>query len=121
MKTLALNLKAGKTTVATTLPITKIITLDKAFVDLSVHLENETTGALFRFTHQHNSHLNLTNVSPYVLLFFNDTLDFVGATHSIKNGTGEFTVKTPYKHILLVKMPHSLTLKSIISLSITNI
>jgi hypothetical protein len=110
MKTVFLKLKEGEKTSSKALLINDIITLDEAFIDMGNYLKKDTVGALIHFNSQQIIQLNLTKVSPYILLFFDDSLIFKGATHSIVSGTGSFSIQTEYKHI------HDLKLNTIIGL-----
>lgn len=118
MKTVFINLKEGEKTSSKALFINDIITLDDSFIDIGSYLNKDTVGALIHFNSQQIIQLNLTKVSPYILLFFDDSLLFKGATHSIVSGTGSFSIQTEYKHILFVKIPNALKLNTIIGLNI---
>ena len=118
MKTVFLNMKEGDKTSSKSIPVNDIITLDASHVDMANYLNKDTVSALIHFNYQQIIHLNLTKASPYVLLFFDDSFVFKGATHSIASGTGSFSIQTGYKHILFVKIPHDLKLNTIISLNI---
>jgi hypothetical protein len=118
MKTVFINLKEGERTSSKALLVNDIITLDESFIDMGNYLNKEAVGALIYFNSQQIIQLNLTKVSPYILLFFDDSLLFKGATHSIVSGTGSFSIQTEYKQILFVKIPHDLKLNTIISLNI---
>jgi len=118
MKTVFLNLKEGEKNFSKALLVNDIITLDASFIDMGNYLNKDTVGALIHFNSQQIIQLNLTKASPYILLFFDDSLLFKGATHSIGSGTGSFSIQTEYKHILFAKIPHGLKLNTIISLNI---
>jgi hypothetical protein len=118
MKTVFLKLKEGEKTSSKALLVNDIISLDESFIDMGNYLNKDTVGALIHFNSQQIIQLNLTKVSPYILLFFDDSLIFKGATHSIVSGTGSFSIQTEYKHILFVKIPHDLKLNTIIGLNI---
>lgn len=118
MKTVFLNLKEGNKTSVKTLTINSIVILDEPFVDMENYLDKDTTCVFIHFKHQQNSYLNLTKVSPYVLLFFDENLMYTGATHSIRYGSGSFGIQTQYKFILFIRMPHHLNLNDILSLQI---
>ena len=80
-------------------------------------LNGDELGVLIQFEHkQSTTILNVTDVSPYALLFFDDELSFKGATYSIKSGTGSFIIQTQYKNILFLRVPHNLKLSTIINL-----
>ncbi len=118
MKTVSINLKEDKIYSSQEVPINYILKLDSSFVDMANYLNEDELGVLIQFEHnQTTAILNLTNVSPYVLLFFDDKFNFKGASYSIKSGTGSFTINTQYKNILFVRMPHNLKLNNINNLS----
>jgi len=103
------------------LPIHGIIKIDSSAIDISNYLDGNTLDVLFQMEHkQLLSRLLLTEVTPYVLLFFDDAFNFKGASHSIKSGNGSFTLQTQYNNILFVKLPHKLHLGEIFSLKIND-
>ena len=75
MKTVFINLKEGEINYSQEVSINSSITLDSSFVDMSNYLDEDALGVLVRFEHdQTTTRLNLTDVSPYVLLFFDHIL-----------------------------------------------
>ena len=99
-------------------PINSIINLDSSFVEMANYLGEDESGVLIQFKHQQTiTILSLTKVTPYVLLFFDDELNFKGVSYSIRNGTGSFIIQTQYKNILFVRIPHNLKLNKIINLN----
>jgi hypothetical protein len=119
MKTVSINSKEGKITSSQNVPIHAIITLDKAFVDTATYLNDDELGVLLQLQHQQPiTTLHLTDVTPYVLLYFDEASNYKGAAYSIKSDTGSFTIHTPYKTILFVRLPHDLKLNTIINLRI---
>ena len=116
MKTVSLNLKVGDKTAVKAIPINDRITLDTPFVDMAQYLDKDSLGLLVHITYKHIVQLHLTKVSPYILLFFDDALQYTGATHSISSGTGTFTMQTAYKHVLFLKLPHDVAGQTILSL-----
>ena len=118
MKTVFINLKDGEINYSQEVIINSIIKLDSSFVDITNHLNQDELGVLIQFEHcQTITTLNLTDVFPYVLLFFDADLIFKGASYSLKSGTGSFTIQTQYKNILFVRMPHNLKLNQINNLN----
>lgn len=118
MITVCITTKKGKKMFTQDISINSIIKLDSPFVDVVNHLSKDDLGAWIEFKHhQTNTILNLTDISPYVLLFFDDELCYKGASYSIKSETGVSTLQTAYKHILFLRMPHQLDLKNIIKLN----
>ena len=118
MKTVFLNLKEGDKTSSKALPVNDIITLDASLVDMANYLNKDTSAVLFKFNYPQVILLNLTKASPYILLFFDKSFLFKGASHCITSGTGSFSIRTEYKHVLFVKIPNDLKLDTIVSLSI---
>ena len=117
MKTVSLNLKVGDKTAVKAIIINDCITLDTPFVDMAQYLHNDSVGLFVHITSKHIVQLHLTKVSPYILLFFDDALQYKGATHSISSGTGTFTMQTAYKHLLFLKLPHDVASQTILSLN----
>jgi hypothetical protein len=118
MKTVIINLKEGEIISSQKITINSIITLDSSFVDMTKYLNEDELGVLIQLDHQRPATLlNLTDVTPYVLLYFNEKLEFKGASYSIKSGSGSFTIQTQFKNILFVRLPHDLKLNQIINLN----
>ncbi|WP_033960398.1 hypothetical protein [Psychroserpens jangbogonensis] len=118
MKTVFINLQKDEIKSSQEIPINCIIKIDSSFVDMGQYLNKNELGALILFEHhQIITTLNLTEVTPYVLLFFDANLIFKGASYSLKSGIGRFTLETQYKTILFLRLPHNLKLNTIINLS----
>lgn len=64
-----------------------------------------------------NTILDLTYVVPYVLLCFNEKLEFCGASYSLNKLGTSYMLQTAYKTILFVKQPNKLILNTITKLS----
>lgn len=119
MKTVLINLKEDSSISSQKINVNAIISLHSSFVDVPQHLNEGDQGVLIQLNHKHPvSKLNLTDVSPYVLLFFNDELEYKSSAVSIKSGSGSFVFQTQYKNILILKIPHNLNLHQILSLEI---
>ena len=118
MKTVSIISKEDDIKSSQNAPIHASITLDTAFVDISRYLNDNELGLLLQLQHkQPITTLHVTDVAPYVLLYFDADLNYKGAAYSIKSGTGSFTIHTPYKTILFVRLPHDLKLNTITKLS----
>ena len=118
MKTVSINSKEDDIKSSQNIPIHASITLETAFVDMPTYLNNDELGVLLQLQHkQPITTLHVTDVTPYVLLYFDADLNYKGAAYSIKSGTGPFTIHTPYKTILFVRLPHDLKLNTITKLS----
>jgi hypothetical protein len=116
MKTVFINLEEEGINYSKEVPINSIIKIDSSFVDMGNHLHEDDLGLLIHLEHyQTITILNLTDVTSYVLLFFDGDLIFKGASYSLKSG-GSFTLQTQYKNILLVKLPLDFELNTIIKL-----
>jgi len=114
MKTAFIKLKDGNTTSSKAITINDSITLNESFADMANYLDKDTVGLLVHFKHQQNNLLNLTKVSPYILLFFDEELFFKGTSYSINSGSGTYTIQTQYKNILIIKMPFEFDLNEVI-------
>ena len=118
MKTVIINLKEDEIYSSKKISIKPIIRINSSFVDITNYIKEDELNLLILLEHQQPiTKLNLTDVTPYVILFFDDELNFKGASHSIKSGDGNFTIQTQYKTILLMRIPHNIKLKNIISLN----
>ena len=120
MKTVKITFKEDELNYWTEdLALNAIIKIDSSFVDISNFLDENELDVLIQLEHnQPITTLHVTDVTPYVLLFFDDTLQFQGASYSVKRGSGRFTIQTHYKSILLIRMPHNLNLDDILNLKI---
>lgn len=119
MATVSINFKKGKNKYTQDALVDSIIQFNSSFVDISKYITGKENGVLISIRHaQTTSILNLTNTSPYLLLFFNENLKYMSTTYSIKSATGSFTVQTQYKKILILRASNNLKLKYIISLNI---
>jgi hypothetical protein len=87
---------------------------------IKVHELQDGTSPLFlEITHHHiNTLLELSKMSPFVLLYFNEKFDFTGASYSINNSNGSFGINTQAKKILFLNHPINFKLEEV--LSITN-
>lgn len=119
MTSITINFNENAISASQQVDINSIITIDSSFVDMSYYLNKDDFGALIKLEHhQMITSLNLTEVSPYLLLFFDDDLFFKGASYSIKNGNGNSTLQTQYKNILFLRLPHNIELNQINNLHI---
>lgn len=117
MKTISINSKKGEITSSHNVPIHTIIMLDVVFVDMTTYLKDNQLGVLLQLQHQQPiTSLHLTDVTPCVLLYFDTDSNYKGAAYSIKSGAGAFTIHTPFKSILFVRLPHDLKLNTITKL-----
>ena len=57
-----------------------------------------------------NSFLDLTGVTPFQILFFDNNQKFAGASNSIGELNHLFTIQTTAKHILLIPFKYKLNL-----------
>lgn len=67
---------------------------------------------------QINTHLELSNVSPYVLLYFDNEFSFIGAAYSINELGNSFGIITQVKKILFIKFPIEFQLNTLVNISI---
>lgn len=73
------------------------IDLDKTYLISVVHTEL-------------NSFLDLTGVTPFQIIFFDNNQNFAGASFSIGELNHLFTIQTTAKHILLIPFKYKLNL-----------
>lgn len=66
---------------------------------------------------QINTLLELSKVSPFVLLYFDEKLDFSGASFSLNENKSPFTISNKAKKILILHSPISFQLKDVLSLT----
>lgn len=86
---------------------------------IKVHdLQNGTSPLFLEIEHQQiNTVLELSKVSPFVLLYFDEELEFKGASYSLNGSDSSFGVGTLYKKILLLHYPISFVLEEVLSLT----
>ena len=60
-----------------------------------------------------NTVLDLSKVSPYLLLYFDDDLQFRGAVYSLDVSNSSFCVSTIYKKILFMHYPIDFQLEDV--------
>jgi hypothetical protein len=89
---------------------------------VKVHELQDGTSPLFlEINHQQViTFLELSEVSPFVLLYFDEKLDFTGASYSINNGNGSFGIKTQFKRILFLIHPINFKLEEVLLLTVKN-
>ena len=118
MKTVIIKLKEDEIIYSQKVPVNCIININSSFVDISNHLHKDDLGALVQFEHNKTiSILNLTDVTPYILLFFDNELCFNGASYSLNKERASYMLQTEYKTILFIKYPNNLRLNNIENLS----
>ena len=74
---------------------------------VKVHdLQDGTSPLFLEIEHQQiNTVLELSKVSPFVLLYFDEELQFTGASYSLNDSDSSFAVVTLFKKILLLHYP----------------
>lgn len=79
--------------------------LQKASVDISSILKNDTIKVLIEVNHnQINTLLNLTGVQPYELLYFDVNKKFTGKSFSLISGVAPFHIQTRARFVLLIPL-----------------
>jgi hypothetical protein len=97
--------------------IDSIVDSDSDFVDVKSLTKGDTKALLFRCIHSKiNTQLILTDVTSYVLIYFDKSLKFKGASYSVKSVEASFAIQTQYKTILFIKLPLNFDLNAIINL-----
>ena len=87
---------------------------------LKVHeLQEGVTPLFLKIEHQQlNTLLELTEVAPFVLLYFDDKQEFKGASFSLNTTKSPFSISTQVKRVLFLKYPISYKLEDVLSLNL---
>lgn len=100
--------------------VNAMVTTGLSFINVNDHICNNENVILFRiYNSLTTSLLNLTNVSPYVILSFDENLEFKGASYSINSSKGNYSIGTQYKTLLFLRLPNQIKISQITSLKIT--
>jgi hypothetical protein len=95
------------------------VILKNSFVDMQKYLtDDEEAVLIINESESPNKIINLTGVHPYIILYFDDDLNFKGTSYSLNSGKGEFRVTTQFKYYLFLKTPYQVNLLNIIKLRI---
>ena len=102
-----------KNTLQITLKDKSVITFDaivkithETTIKVSELLERGNPSLLISIEHQQlNTDLELSKVSPFVLLYFDEDDFFIGAAYSLSNAQSPFSIQTQFKKILLLSFP----------------
>ncbi len=74
---------------------------------------------LFSIKHEQlNTVLDLTEITPYQLIYFNDKKEFIGASFSLGIPEHLFSIQTTAKHILLVPYKEKIELDKLLNFSV---
>ena len=77
-------------------------------------LQDGTSQLFLEIEHQQiNTVLELSKVSPFVLLYFDEDLQFTGAAFSLNGSISSFCVATLYKKVLLLHYPIDFILEDV--------
>jgi hypothetical protein len=86
--------------------------------DAKLLMNQNKTAFLFEKNHQSIiTTINLTKVTPYVILQFNEHKEFTGATFSLNTGQSPFEIKAMAEHFLLLPYPLAFDLQEVKSIS----
>ncbi|MBU3681087.1 MAG: hypothetical protein FGM16_04005 [Flavobacterium sp.] len=82
-------------------------------------LQDDHLPLFIEVTHQKaNTVLELSKVAPFVLLYFDNDLQFAGAAYSLNRTETMYGTGTHFKKILLLHYPISFQLEAVSSLTI---
>jgi hypothetical protein len=82
-------------------------------------LQEGRTPLLLNIQHQQiNSLLELSNVAPFVLLYFDDTNTFSGASYSLNGFKNQFGISIQAKKLLALPFPITFKLEEVVSLTL---
>ena len=82
--------------------------------------ENGTPLLLNIQHHQINSLLELSKVAPFVLLYFDDTNVFSGASYSLNGFKNQFGISIQAKKLLVLPFPIAFKLEDVVSLTLNS-
>ena len=93
------------------------ITTD-TFIKVHEFQEVETPLLLNIQHYQINSLLELSKVAPFVLLYFDDTNVFSGASYSLNGFKNQFGISIQAKKLLVLPFPIAFKLEDVVSLTL---
>jgi hypothetical protein len=74
---------------------------------------------LFSIKHEQlNTVLDLTQITPFQLIYFNEDKEFIGASFSLGIPEHLFSIQTTAKHILLVPYKEKIELDNLLNFSV---
>ena len=104
------------------LPIKSFFNIKSSFINLNDIIREDEESILIRIDHSDiTTTINLTNISPYVVLCFDETLNFKGASYSIKRNSGAYAIQTQYKTLLFIKHPNNIKFNELKRIRIADI
>jgi len=93
------------------IPVNGLLTIESAFINMDQYMAENDNEFLIRIKNKSRiSVIDLSHISPYVLLFFDEELKFKGATYSINTTQGNYSIQTQFNYILFIRFPHNLSL-----------
>jgi hypothetical protein len=99
--------------------VNAMVTTGLSFINVNDHICNNENVILFRINNSlTTSLLNLTNVSPYVILSFDENLEFKGASYIMNSSKGNYSIGTQYKTLLFLRLPNQIKISQITNLKI---
>lgn len=121
MHIVELIFKEGLEEYSVTLALDHNVTIESAFIDIKNYVKSPSRCVYLQFKHnQPVTLLHLTNVSPFIFLFFDNDFKYRGASYSIKNEhtKGSYTLQTQYENCLCLNIEHNLKLKNLKALQL---
>ena len=98
------------------------ISIESEGFDANLLLNKEDKCFLLEKNHQAiTTTLNLTKVTPYILLQFNSKKEFTGATFSLNTQQSPFSIKALAEYFLLIPYPLHFLLEEIAGFEIISI
>ena len=88
------------------------------FIKVHEFQEAETPLLLYIQHPKINSLLELSNVAPFVLLYFDDTNTFSGASYSLNGFKNQFGISIQAKKLLALPFPITFKLEEVVSLTL---
>jgi hypothetical protein len=96
----------------------QLIFIESEGFDANLLMNNEDNCFLLKKKHQSiTTTINLTKITPYVLLQFNKNKEFTGATFSLNEFQSPFSLKAIAEYFLLLPYPLAFALQDLKSIS----
>ena len=93
-------------------------TVQTSFIDMQKYLKDQEEEILIiNESNSQNTIIDLTGITPYIILFFDDLMRFTGASYSLQKGNATFRISTPFTYYLFVRHPHEINLEEVRFLS----
>lgn len=95
--------------------IDRVLNYTTDFVNLSEQFNTKDKIVLLKIQHHKTiTILNLTGITPYMVLYFDEDLWFTGAAFAVQSTSGSFSINTEYKNILFCNIDLKIEVKNLL-------